>query len=877
MGPNDHTKLRVAVIAKGDLGHVSNRHTTWGQFKKRLATPLRDPHMKMVQYQAMSLDKQQEAKDVGSYVLGHFEGGKRKKENIHFRSAIALDLDNPSFEQMDEIRLGLSEICRWDFACVTTRSHTLMKAKYRLIFPSKKPIPAEHYFAVSRILTSKIFSTVQESMAATDDVSHRVAQVMFFSSCNSDAPFEFFENAGEVLDHEALLEEFGEGWNDYAQLPADENRPTRRPGQLAPAERPNEKQGPVGDFCRAYSVQAAIEKFLPDVYIKEGRDRDGMRYTYAQGSGYKGVVVYDDGQFIYSHHGTDPCSERNTNAFDMVRLHKFGSLDKVDGDPDSPGKTPSFKAMVAWAASDPLFIREKRRAEDARIDAALPTLDDDGDVTDRDVAPRESREPRPAPVSLGDDLDELLGTPPIEDDEDAADEEAIPDYVARINRDHALVMLGGKAYIAFEQKDGRVDFGKTEDLHIKHANQLISNGKGGEEPISVAWIRHRKRRQYLEGVKFDPDYEGFGALNMWKGFGVEPKKGDCSLILKHIREVLCPDSERDANYLIGWLAHMFQFPSDKPGVSITIKGRKGVGKDTLGYYIKRMCERNYRMFADSSALYGSHNQHLEQCFFCHLEEAIWVGNPRHDPILKSMITGETMHINPKGVNAYSVKSILRLFMSTNEKWAVPATNDERRYFVTQASEKYRFNRNYFNPLRAEMLGDGPAAFLDYLLNYDISNFEVRDVPETQALAEQKAMGHKNLQLFWREVLDEGEIPSFDNPMEETEQSDWHTSAVTLPVDRLYAQYRVWMKDRRYDGAILDKRTVGKELKEMVPGLERKQIRTKGTKDRGWFYVIPSLLDCRAAFDHSTGSLSVWEEHPESELGIDEVDPNDALS
>ena len=51
------------------------------------------------------------------------------------------------------------------------------------------------------------------------------------------------------------------------------------------------------------------------------------RYTYAAGSAAAGLVVYDGDAFAYSNHSTDPAGGRLCNAFDLVRIHKFGHLD----------------------------------------------------------------------------------------------------------------------------------------------------------------------------------------------------------------------------------------------------------------------------------------------------------------------------------------------------------------------------------------------------------------------------------------------------------------------------------------------------------------------------------------------------------------------
>src|SRR5690606_19710806 len=138
---------------------------------------------------------------------------------------------------------------------------------------------------------------------------------------------------------------------------------------------PLEKTGVVGAFCRVYDIHAAIEKFLPGIY--EPVDESRSRYTYVLGSTVGGAVIYDNGLFLYSHHATDPCSGRLVNAFDLVRLHKFGDLDD-DAKPDTPvNRLPSFTEMANLALNDPdvAALINKERYEQA--------LEDFGDSEDK--------------------------------------------------------------------------------------------------------------------------------------------------------------------------------------------------------------------------------------------------------------------------------------------------------------------------------------------------------------------------------------------------------------------------------------------------------------------------------------------------------------
>lgn len=89
----------------------------------------------------------------------------------------------------------------------------------------------------------------------------------------------------------------------------------------------------------------AISEFLSDVYVPGA---DETRYTYAEGSTTGGVVIYDD-KFSYSHHGTDPASNTLCNAFDLVRIHKFGHLDEEVRIDTKPDNLPSYNKMLEFA------------------------------------------------------------------------------------------------------------------------------------------------------------------------------------------------------------------------------------------------------------------------------------------------------------------------------------------------------------------------------------------------------------------------------------------------------------------------------------------------------------------------------------------------
>jgi putative DNA primase/helicase len=357
MPRNDNHSIQIAVIKPRDLGRATNVIWEWARFIKRLHEPAIDLNTSIVNYQKLGNDARLKLKDVGSFVGGPFRDGVRQRDNLTARSVLTLDIDDATPKQIRFIKEGKSELQKYEFAGSTTRSHTSEKPKWRLVFPMTRMVTADEYAPLSRIVASKLLVNVTQSMDATDDVSFRVAQVMFWPSQCHDGEFDLIHNEGDLLDPDAVLGAFGD-WRDWLQLPYSEKRGQKRPTTVKKAENPLEKPGMIGGFCRAYRVPAAIAKFLPTIYTPGDKRSKKPRYTYVAGSGANGAVVEDDGLFLYSNHGTDPCGERLVNAFDLVRIHLFGDLDNGIADDVAQTKRPSFEAMEKSLADDPLIKAE---------------------------------------------------------------------------------------------------------------------------------------------------------------------------------------------------------------------------------------------------------------------------------------------------------------------------------------------------------------------------------------------------------------------------------------------------------------------------------------------------------------------------------------
>ncbi len=218
-------------------------------------------------------------------------------------------------------------------------------------------------------------------------------------------------------------------------------------------------------------------------------------------------------------------------------------------------------------------------------------------------------------------------------------------------------------------------------------------------------------------------------------------------------------------------------------------------------------------------------------------------------------------IEPKGLNPFMVRSVLRLMITSNEEWVVPATADERRYFVLDVSTKYAQNSTYFRALRDEMKNGGRAALLDYLQNYNIDDFEVRDVPATAGLADQKVQGLKNVHRWWYGMLENGEIDlgGRNGFGEDSDASQWHEKPIHVDRKEFRDAYARWLQRRRFDGDELTPNQFGSAMREMVQSLDGSRPRKsqKGARPRD--YVIPPLDLARNEFSVFMKQKISWPE------------------
>lgn len=338
--------MRDLAIAYGNSCMAkfwSNKSTTWTDLKERLITPIRTTET-VEEYKKMKKADRDAAKDKGGFVCGKLKGGRRKVETVVSRSVLTLDADKAMVDFVENYDM-LSPYATYIYS---THSYTPEAPRLRLLIPFTRDVTPDEYVAIAR------YFAADWGIDQFDECSYNVNQLMYFPSCPSNGEYVFKETEGEWLDPDGFLARRPD-WKDISLLPTSSRESKAKEKTCGKKQKdPLEKDGIVGAFCTAYPIRDAIECFLTDIYAPSVKVPG--RYDYLKGECTAGVQIYDE-KFAMSHHATDPACGLLLNAFDMVRIHRFGNDDEKK----------SFKQMCVFARQDDRVKKELLRA---RMEAA---------------------------------------------------------------------------------------------------------------------------------------------------------------------------------------------------------------------------------------------------------------------------------------------------------------------------------------------------------------------------------------------------------------------------------------------------------------------------------------------------------------------------
>lgn len=496
-----------------------------------------------VEYKRMTKAQQGGVKDVGGFVGGYIpKNGRRVNGAVKQRYLLTLDADSPDEDFLVMLDLALDA---YEYVLYSTHSHTPKQPRYRIIIPTDRPMLPDEFQAVSRRMADAI------GIESFDPSTHQPERLMYWPSHPKDVEYVFQHHAGSLLPVDEILATYTD-WTDVSLWPTSSRAENLVMRSVKKQGNPLEKKGLIGAFCRSYSITAAIDKFLPDIYAPCDTPN---RYTYRAGSTVAGLVVYDNDTFAYSHHGTDPLSGKLANAFDLVRIHKFGSLDEDCDAKTRADARPSFKAMMNFVNEDgaaPVLLDKERAAKYTNDFDDVESLTGDG--TDDSWMRKLQRTKSGVPESNPYNCIWIMQHDPQLKNRFGLDEFA-----------HRIVVLGN---LPWRTVNGSDLWGDTDDACIRNYLSTVYQIKGkGIIDDAITEVMNQN--------KFHPVREYLTSLN-WDG----TERVD-SLFIDFIGAEDTPYIRAvTRKWLCGAIARVME-PGIKFDTAIVLYGEQGLGKSVI--------------------------------------------------------------------------------------------------------------------------------------------------------------------------------------------------------------------------------------------------------------------------------------------------------
>ena len=241
----------------------------------------------------------------------------------------------------------------------------------------------------------------------------------------------------------------------------------------------------------------------------------------------------------------------------------------------------------------------------------------------------------------------------------------------------------------------------------------------------------------------------------------------------------------------------------------------------------------------SSHLVGNFNGHQKDKLLVFADEAFWAGNKQAEGVLKGLVTEDTLSIEMKGVDVGQFPNFIRLILATNNDWVVPASSEQRRFVVIDASAARMQDTAYFGAIINQMKNGGTGALMHHLLSVDLEGVNLRKIPQTDALADQKLRSLDSVATWLFGCLHNGGIEEAETSAT-TYLRDWPEKYET---SQMYNAYIGYCRRIGQNHPVRDT-VFGKSIAKYLPSMSK---RREGGNNRRHVYLLPSLDQARKDF------------------------------
>lgn len=345
------------------------------------------------------------------------------------------------------------------------------------------------------------------------------------------------------------------------------------------------------------------------------------------------------------------------------------------------------------------------------------------------------------------------------------------------------------------------------------------------------------------GIEFNPKGTSANHLNLWEGPTIIPQEGSWLEIQEFLFEIICDKDWDSYIYLLFFIAHALQKPEEKPGVMIILLGGQGIGKGTVGRIFRKIWSATYIQINNVEEIVGTFNAILERSYIIFMDEALFAGNRRGTDELKSIVTEPIIQISEKYQPSRQIRSVHRFIAATNADHFKNTERDDRRDFTLRVSEARKGDLDYWNELNEEIEYGGVEAMVHDLLAINLSDFNVRQKPNTKELVEQKIHSLDPIQRWWHDGLYNGAFTDSDKWPEFISTSDAINGINEVNGGRMHKK----------PSALI----ISQALHKLCPSAKQHQQQSQFSRHRG--YLLPPLQQARTEFEKYIGGVVEWPE------------------
>lgn len=391
-----------------------------------------------------------------------------------------------------------------------------------------------------------------------------------------------------------------------------------------------------------------------------------------------------------------------------------------------------------------------------------------------------------------------------------------------------------------------------------------------KEPVYKRWVEWDGRNIY-EGFKFEPSADiKMGKnpkvlkkgtrYNTYLGLTNEGSEQDCECIKDHIFEVWCKGDQKRFDYVINWLARMYQFPGKPAETLIVLTSRPGAGKNIILDELVKSFGRFGKTDKAGDDVTSEFNSIIMDAVFILVGEASFDTQAKQRAVLNTLATQDRIGAQKKFEDTREINNCVHLVCLSNEDRPIKIQIGDRRVFVLACDGRYIDNFDYFSKLSEKIKGGAVDGFIHYLKKRKIDNFRPQEMPDSEPglKASMIADDKHGFLSYIRRALEEDNFDYNNNP-EKNYGLDQENHIPTNLIIQAYYRHCEELKSGNKRVDRYSQIAVFRKMNEIFGRYfvrKRESVKNKSGK-REYYYEIGTLRELRRAFDNYMGAPHDW--------------------